>query len=234
MFPVKECLVLRRNNSRCRLNVCIRILGILLTVSRSRSCTTAKLICNCVFFPVDIVRIECDVTVYLCIEVINGKVIARLCCPSCPCISLRNSNSMGTAAFLNDIAVRILYGRHIIFIDLAAVIDGELYRGAGAFHLRMNGCCICRSSPLCIDHDIICRHGAVEIKRNRAFLILEPALEGICFREASRTSWNVRRIAIERSLIKEFSFFNYIVIVVVSKFISVSGITNVEISTEIG
>ena len=65
-------------------------------------------------------------------------------------MSFRDSNSIGTAAFLNDISVRILYGRHIIFIDLAAVTDGELHLGAGAVNRRMDGSCVCRSSPLCI------------------------------------------------------------------------------------
>ena len=57
---------------------------------------------------------------------------------------------MGTAALLNDIVIRIHHGRHIIFIDLASVIDGELYRGVGAVHHRMNDCCACRSFPLCV------------------------------------------------------------------------------------
>ena len=144
-------------------------------------------------------------------------------------MSFRDSNSIGTAAFQNDIPVRILYGRHIIFIDLVAVIDGEFHLGSGSLNIHMDRSRIGRSCPLCIDHDIICRHGAVEIKWNRAFLILEPSLEGICFRKASRTSWNVRRIAVERSFVKKRFLFHYTVVVVVSKVIAVSCIANIKI-----
>ena len=143
----------------------------------------------------------------------------------------RHNHSIGTITFPNHFTFSIFYGRHIIFINSSAVIDFELHRRSGSFNIQMNRSSIGRGRPLRINHNIVCRHCTVEIECHSAFLILEPSLEGICFRKTSRTIRNVRRkaIAIKRSLVKNRFLFHYTVIVVVSKVIAVSGIANIKI-----
>ena len=192
--PIEERLPVRRGNSRRRLDVRAGVFCIFPAVNWSCSAAFTDVIRNLKFFRIEVVRIERDVAVKVCIEIVKGEVFTVFCCPSNPRIALRDLDGGVSGSLLNRISLCVLDGRHIIFIDHSAVINLDLNGSTCSLDIGMNGSRTARCRPLRVDHDIVCRHRTVEIERNRAFLILEPPLEGVCFRKTGRTGRHVRFI----------------------------------------
>ena len=76
-----------------------------------------------------------------------------------------NCNSYASCSFLNHISICVHYERHRIFIDFSAITNRQLKRISRSFHIGMDGCCIGRGCPLCIQGYIMGRHCSGKLYR---------------------------------------------------------------------